>query len=236
MGVNLRIVALWGIMTLSTAAAGAARALPTPDAETVFLIHGQGRNRLSLAVLAWRLRRAGYRTSLYPYNQRRQTLEEIAAGLKWRIAAREETTSYHLIGHSLGNVVIREGFRTGYPPGLGRVVMLAPPNAPAPLAKRLARNPVYRFFTGDSGQRLADENFYSKLPAPNVEFGVIAADRGIPWLHVGPNDGVIPVAITPLAGMTDFVRLRHSHTLIMNSRDTFKMVRGFLRSGRFPAA
>ncbi len=75
-----------------------------------------------------------------------------------------------LIGHSLGNVIIRDAFQKEYPDLLGTVVMLAPPNQPALLAKRLKKNLIYRVFTGDSGQKLSEEEFYNGLPVPTVPF------------------------------------------------------------------
>lgn len=186
-----------------------------------------------MLILSWRLRRAGYRTVLFPYSPPIESLDAATDRLRAFIRAEAAGAAYHLIGHSLGNIIIRNGFKKGYPPGLDRIVMLAPPNHPPFLAARLRRNPVFRWLAGDSGQRLADEAFYAALPAPGTEFGVIAGNRGSRLLSREPNDGVILVETAKLDGMADFATLRHTHTFLMNSRDTFELCRTFLESGRF---
>lgn len=204
--------------------------------ETVVLLHGQGRTPLSLAILRRRLGKAGFRTLSFGYSGAASPLDRITARLLGMIRERVETPRYHLVGHSLGCVVIRNGFRSGYPPGLGRVVMLAPPNRPAELAGRLRRNPLYRLFTGEPGQLLSDEAFYRALPIPTVPFGVIAGDRCHTGLFDEPSDGVVTVEGAKLAGMADWAVVHHTHTFLMNARETFELTAAFLRSGNFAPA
>ncbi|MBT3638063.1 MAG: hypothetical protein HN531_14085 [Opitutae bacterium] len=201
--------------------------------DTVVLLHGQGRTRLSMVILSKRFRSAGYQTLNFPYNQTTDSLEEISGQLHEFIRKKVKTSSYHLIGHSLGNVIIRNAFRKEYPAGLGKIVMLAPPNQPAHLAKRLKKNPVYRKFTGDSGQKLSEEEFYRDLPVPTVPFGVIAGDKGQSLTFSEPNDAVVTVASTKLNGMADWILLHHGHTFIMNCKDTFEHCQCFIERGSF---
>ncbi|MBI3297433.1 MAG: hypothetical protein HYZ75_04675 [Elusimicrobia bacterium] len=203
--------------------------------ETVILLHGMGRTRLSMLVLAWRLRRAGFRTISFPYNHAIDTLPEISGQLKGLIAKEARGGRYHLVGHSLGNIIIREGFRDGYSEGLGRIVMLAPPNGPARMAAKLKENLLYSWITGDSGQKLSSVEFYAGLPVPDVEFAVIAGERGTSLLSKNPNDGIILAETTKLDGMKSFALLRKTHTFIMNSAETARLTALFLREGRFLA-
>lgn len=200
---------------------------------TIVLLHGQGRTRLSMVVLGKRFRSAGYQTLNFPYNQTIRSLDEISGQLVEFIGQKVKTSDYHLIGHSLGNVIIRNAFRKDYPAGLGKIVMLAPPNQPAHLAKRLKKNLIYRLFTGDSGQKLSEEKFYRDLPIPRVPFGVIAGDKGQSLTFSEPNDGVVTVGSTKLEGMADWILLHHGHTFIMNCKDTFEHCVRFIESGRF---
>jgi triacylglycerol lipase len=202
--------------------------------ETVVLLHGQGRTRASMFVLRQRLRGSGYRTLSFAYNSRKSTIDQISDVLVETLRRDIETPTYHLLGHSLGNVIVRNGFKTGFPDGLARVVMLAPPNQPAQLARVLRDKRLFRLFTGDTGQKLGDESFYDTLPVPNVEFGIVAGSKS----HTGfirdePNDGVVTADSTKLDGMTDWVLVHHTHTFMMNSRATFELVRAFLRTGKF---
>jgi len=201
--------------------------------ETVVLVHGQGRTRASMALLARRLRRAGYGTLLFGYSVRAAGLDGIATGLLRAIKRGVATPVYHLVGHSLGNVIARHAFRWGYPAGLGRMVMLAPPNAPADLARRWQGRPLFRRLTGDAGQRLADPGFYESLPVPPVPFGVIAGDRDHTGLLREVSDGVVTVAGTRLPGLADWIALHRTHTFLMHAADTGREVTVFLRTGRF---
>jgi len=203
------------------------------EPEVVFLLHGMWRTRVSMFVLARRLRAAGYRTVNVAYSQKTKSLDAITDLLHESIMEHAVGGRYHLIGHSLGNVIIRNGFKKGYPPGLGRIVMLAPPNRPAKLAKRLKDVFLYKWATGDSGQKLSQAEFYETLPVPDVEFGVIAGNRGLRLVSKEPNDGIVLLEATKLAGMKDFKALHHGHTFIMNARDTFELCKRFLETGRF---
>lgn len=200
-------------------------AAPYASAETVFLLHGLGRSRASMMILAGRLESEGYETVLVPYVPSLVSLAVIADALREDIR-RRKPERYHLIGHSLGSVIIRQGFAKGYPPGLGRVVMLAPPNRSPRLAALASRHALFRLAAGDSGAKLADAEFYRRLPAPTVPFAVIAGDRGRPG---EPNDGILTVDETKLDGMARFHVVHHTHTFLMNARETFGFCLDFLR-------
>lgn len=208
----------------------------TPAKETVVLLHGMGRTRVSMAVLQKRFASAGYETLNFPYGQTRASLDELSGSLATFLERKVSTPRYHLVGHSLGNIIIRHAMRESLRPGLGRVVMLAPPNRPARLAKLLRDNGLYRVLMGDSGQKLGDDGFYASLPAPSVEFGVIAGDKGQGMTFSEPNDGLVEVEGTRLEGMKDFAVVPHTHTFLMNAPDTFALCRRFLETGRFTAS
>jgi pimeloyl-ACP methyl ester carboxylesterase len=201
--------------------------------ETVVLLHGMGRSWLSMSLLGVRLRRRGYDVRLFGYSARRATLDELSHRLSAFVERKVEAHRYSFIGHSLGNVIVRNGFKQGHRAGLSRIVMLAPPNRPASLASALRKKRLYRLWTGDSGQKLGDVEFYRTLPVPPVEFGVIAGDRGHRIGFDSPNDGVVLVESTKLDGMADFVVVHHTHTLIMLASDTAELCARFLERGSF---
>lgn len=204
--------------------------------EAVVLLHGMGRSWISMALLGLRLRRRGYETHLFGYRPRRPSVDDLSWSLQAFVEKRVRTPVYHFIGHSLGNIIVRNGFRQGFRPGLRRMVMLAPPNHPAKLAGELRDNRVFRFWTGDSGQRLADPEFYRTLPVPPIEFGVIAGNRGHRLGFEESNDGVVAVESTKLEGMKDFIVLHHTHTFIMMANDTAELCHRFLQRGSFKQA
>ncbi len=208
-------------------------ALETHNNHTIVLLHGMGRGRASLWVLDTRLQRAGYRTLNFTYAAHSYPIEEMAKQLIAFIEDNVETDTYHLIAHSLGNLILRSGFAIGYPEGLGRIVMLAPPNRPTELARALRDNPIYKWFTSESGWQSTSDAFYETLPVPTVEFGIIAGKRGQAVMLQEPNDGVITVESTKLEGMTDWTVVPHAHTFIMNSRDVAALCISFIKTGRF---
>lgn len=202
-------------------------------ARAVVLLHGMGRTWVSMAPLGLRLKRAGYGTHLFGYHPRKESLEDVTARLKHVVTDEIGASSYHFVGHSLGNIIIRNGFRTGYPPGLGRIVMLSPPNGPSAIATSWKEWRAYQWITGDSGQKLADANFYETLPVPTVDFGVIAGDKGHRIGFTEPNDGVVRVENTKLEGMRDWIVVHHTHTFIMMASDTATLCARFLETGSF---
>jgi triacylglycerol lipase len=221
------------LIVLNSCKAEEAPPPPLEERETVVLLHGMGRTRVSLALLAKRLEDAGYITLNFPYSARHEPLDEITERLHAFVRENVRTPVWHFTGHSLGNIVVRNGFREEWPPGLKHIVMLAPPNRPAHLAERLRYVPLYAWFTGDSGRKLSSEEFYADLPVPTVPFGVIAGDKGQPMTFDAPNDGIVQVENTKLDGMADWILLHHTHTFMMNSRDTADQVLYFLKHGKF---
>jgi len=193
-----------------------------------------------MAILERRLHEAGYHTVNFGYDAGSESLDDISkrllATIEREVVAKHHTP-YHLVGHSLGNIIARNAFKLGYPKndagGLATMVMLAPPNRPALLAQKLAENPAYQWLNGEPGQQLADQKFYDSLPTPTVPFGVIAGTKGQRITFDQPNDGVVAVSNTKLDGMSDWIELHHTHTFIMNAGDTLNQVLHFIRHQRF---
>lgn len=201
--------------------------------ETIVLLQGMGRGRASLWMLDTRLRQAGYSVVTFPYMAHSHAIDDLAGQLCALLKAQIHGGRYHLIAHSLGNVILRAAFRTDLPEGLGRIVMLAPPNQSADLVRALSDNRIYQWFTGESGQELASSEFYRDLPVPSVEFGIIAGNRGQSFMLKEPNDGVISLEQTKLEGMTDWVVVDQSHNFIMNSKIVADLCASFIETGHF---
>lgn len=232
----LKLLFLLGIALLLCDSKSPANYSEPATGETVVLLHGMGRSRLSMSRLGRRLKKQGYQVKNFPYTQIGSSMDELSAKLKRFIEEEVETPHYHLVAHSLGNIIIRNGFRDvsthPFREGLGRIVMLAPPNRPATMATGLKRFWPYQWIMGESGQKLGDAKFYETLPVPDVEFGVIGGDKGLPHLK-GANDGIVVLESTKLDGMSDWVVVHRSHTFIMNSKETLALTLEFLREGRF---
>ena len=217
-----------------------------PRGDVVVLLHGLGLRSWAMWPLERSLARDGYRVVNLTYPSRRVPLERL--GAEWLPARlRERGVSaaprIHFVTHSMGGILLRTWLRNqGVPPNLGRVVMLAPPNAGSEVVDRLRDAPVFRWFTSVNGPRLGTgaDSFPRTLgpwPGPAGGLGIIAGDRTFnplfsAWLP-GANDGKVSVASARLDGMGDFLVLHHSHTWLAWRADTHAQVKAFLRDGRF---
>lgn len=207
----------------------------------VFLVHGLARTPLSLIGLSRDLRRAGHKPRLLAYSGTFETYQGIVRRIRHRFENAAMTDEpYAAIGHSLGGLLVRAAF-AGWPPTLPLpkcLIMLGTPNQVPRLARRFREWHLYRWINGESGQLLADPEFFAGLPAPAVPVTVIAGTRGWPLrlslFGAEPNDGVVAVAETQLACSTEVVQLRASHTFMMNNRQVRATVREVLAGFGLP--
>lgn len=212
-------------------------------AECVVTLHGLGRTRLSMALLASRLEDAGYAVHNLGYPSRSAPIEALAdvVGEGFSACRRGGQRPVHFVTHSLGGILVRAWLQRGLPADLGRVVMLAPPNHGSAVVDRARGASWFRWFTGPAGQALGTgaDGLPRRLAPLPAEVGIIAGTAVYPvfsaWIP-GPDDGLVAVDSTRLAGMRDFLVLPHGHTFIMNSREVARQTLAFLRDGAFERA
>jgi pimeloyl-ACP methyl ester carboxylesterase len=158
---------------------------------------------------------------------------------KYLTAIRADTL--HLVGHSLGGLVILKLFEEDadapaqLPPG--RIVLLGSPLRGSRSAQNLARLPFGRKIMGLG---VGEELLASRERRWNGarDLGVIAGDLGFGLGRLvgtlgGPSDGTIMVEETELDGAADRLLLRVSHTGMLFSAAVARAAGFFLRSGRF---
>ena len=215
---------------------------PPPGArDTVILVHGLGRTRLSMWPLARRLARAGYSVVSWGYPSRRLSIAAIAARLRAELDRRlaECRGRVHLVTHSLGGIVARAALAGGASPDIGRVVMLGPPNRGSELVDRLRALAGFRLVAGVAGLELGTDpaSTPNRLGPVAFECGVIVGARPIdPFLSrliPGDNDGKVSVDRARVDGMRDFLVVPHGHTFIMWSAAVARQVVHFLERGKF---
>ncbi|MFH1497223.1 MAG: alpha/beta fold hydrolase [Verrucomicrobiota bacterium] len=224
-------------------AAGLLAAGLAARADTVVLVHGLGRGPLSMARLAGALERDGHTVRNLGYASQRDTLPELAEavfGPVFREAAEGE--SVHVVTHSMGGILLRQYLHDhGVPAGLGRVVMLGPPNQGSEIVDRLGGWGLFRRINGPAGVRLGTSargapRSLGAWPA-EVALGVIAGDRS--WnpffsaMIPGADDGKVSVARTHLEGEAGHVTVAASHTWLMWRGEVIARTRAFLRDGCF---
>ena len=210
------------------------------EPETVILLHGYGRTSLSMWALESRLEAAGYTVHNLGYPSMRKSPEDLVEFLDRELTARcSEAPRLHFVTHSLGGILTRAYLAKHFPPNMGRVVMLAPPNRGSGLADVAGRLPLLHLLLGPTVIHLGTsaDSLPNRLPPPWYDVGIIAGVddfNPIGNLFVPrPSDGTVSVASTSLDGMHDFVSVRKSHTFIMWSGDVADYVIRFLKTGRF---
>ena len=189
--------------------------------QTVFLLHGIGKSHLDMVPLARALRRAGYDVVNWKYPSRRHSIPHLA-DLLAQVVAAHPAPRIHFVTHSMGGIVVRHYLSRHAPPGLGRIVMIAPPNRGAWLASRLAGWPLYERVFGPAGLDLreGEEGMCEVAGTPPCEIGIIAGGRGrrtgmMPFIP-GDNDGIISVDTTRLDGEKDFIVLPYLHLSLIH--------------------
>jgi len=189
----------------------------------------------------WLLRRRlarelGAETSAFAYASVRASAADNVAALAGYLS-RLRADVLHLVGHSLGGVLIVKMFEN--PPSLppGRIVLLGSPLNGSGAAERLERWPFGRPILGLSMQQevLAGR---SRVWRGDRDLGVIAGDWPIGLGRIvgsfgGPHDGTVAVAETRLDGATDHIVLAVSHSGMVLSSAVVRQTTAFLRDGRF---
>jgi len=187
-------------------------------------------------VLARRLRRRGFTVHAFSYPSVRADLTTNAARLARYLDAVDAGT-VHLVGHSLGGILIRALFHFHPNQKPGRIVTLATPHGGSRVAQHLSRYALWRRAMGKGvAQLLAGA---SRAWTPPREIGAICGTRSIGlgrMLYRGlprPNDGLLTVKESAYPGAREHLVLRVSHTGMMFSRIAAKQVANFLASGKF---
>lgn len=223
---------------LALALAGAAPA--EPPREVVVLLHGLGHSDRAMRPLARRLEDAGYAVHALRYESTEKSPDALVADLDAALVrCCADAPRLHFVTHSLGGILLRAELAQRQPPQLGRVVMLAPPNHGSELADWLRGSEALRRLMGPTASELGTggESLPNRLPAAHYEVGVIAGSDSLnpvgSRMIPGEDDGTVSVASTRLDGMSDFLVLPVSHTMILLSSDAAEQTLAFLRSGRF---
>ncbi len=227
-------------------------ALPPMRGKVVVALHGLVRSRQSMDGICDYLHEHGdYTIVNFSYASTRDELGEHArsfASVMKHLGP--EVTEIDLVGHSLGNLVIRHYLGDQTKPGEGkrpdprikRIVMLAPPNNGAEFARKFADNSLFQAIWGKSGVELATdwESLERRLAVPACEFAIIAGGKGEASgnnpLLTGDDDFVVSVEETRLPGASDFAMLPVLHSLIMDDPKVQEYTLRFLWHGYLVAA
>ena len=203
--------------------------------DAVVLIHGLWMPAVVMAVLARRLRHAGWTTFIFPYSSRHAAPRQSAAALAAFIQG-INASQVNFVAHSLGGLILMRFFQDYPGQRPGRVVLLGTPYLGSHVARRLSRHVWGRRLCGLSldGALLGDGPRWSG----GRDLGVIAGTRpiGMGWLTPGlpkPNDGTVAVGETAVTDRADHINLPVTHAGLLFSAAVARQVAHFLATGRF---
>jgi pimeloyl-ACP methyl ester carboxylesterase len=183
-----------------------------------------------MALVAARLRRAGYRTHCFGYRGR----APLDANIE-RLARRIDGRSVHFVGHSTGGVLIHDFLQKHPNAKCGRVVLLGAPVRGCLAGRRLRTWALGRWMLGACAERWDERDAVWRRSEP---LGIIAGTLPIGLGRAlgalpGDNDGVVRVEETTIDGMSEHVLVPAAHSWLPVSRAVAGLVERFLQDGRF---
>jgi pimeloyl-ACP methyl ester carboxylesterase len=206
-------------------------------AAAVIYVHGLWMTGAESIWLRRRLaRERGYQLRVFRYASVGSPPAHVIAALRDTIAA-IEAPRVHLLGHSLGGLMILrclERYPMAQP---GRVVLLGAPVAGSRAARRLGRSKLGRRLLGAVS---AEELLVERAPRWNVgrELGIIAGTMSLGFGRLllkfdEDNDGTVAVSETRLAGAAGFLPLPVTHSGMLWSASVARETGSFLEYGSF---
>jgi pimeloyl-ACP methyl ester carboxylesterase len=211
--------------------------------ECVILLHGLARTNRSMLKIEKALKAVGYNVFNCNYPSRKQAIEllsetAIEAAIQ-HCHDNFQPERIHFVTHSMGGILIRFYLAQHDIGHLGRVVMLAPPNAGTELVDRLSGLQLFTLINGPAARQLGtDASSLPKSLGPvDYEVGIIAGNRSLNILYSalipGENDGKVSTRNTRLEGMADFIVLPYAHSFMMNRPQVIEQTITFLQHGHF---
>src|SRR5689334_2119237 len=191
------------------------------------------------------LARHGWALRIFPYSSLAESMDQVARRCaRYALAlARRTLTPVHLLGHSLGGIVIYRMFETGalapdrFSGDFCRVVFMGTPVRGSQSARALTQFGPARRLLGAVGGQVLEHGVPGNWPF-RAQLGLIAGTKshGLGRLVTrldGPNDGTVAVIETELEGATDRCVLPVSHLGMCFSPLVSEQIAAFLDHGHF---
>jgi len=192
--------------------------------DLIMLVHGFGANRLVMWPFACLLRARGFRVRLWSYGSLFETIEKHAIRFYDHLHSVTATERrFHIVAHSMGCIVTQAALNLGGFPNLGRVVLLAPPNAGSPIAS-VASKVIGRIITPTRELSDTEISYVNQLERKaTADIGIIAARF----------DVLVPIRSTHLPNEKAHIVINATHSSLLLSMKASKLTARFLAHGSF---
>jgi pimeloyl-ACP methyl ester carboxylesterase len=212
-----------------------------PDVKKIVLLHGVWSHGTALLLLRRHLQKEyGFDVRIFNYRSLQRTLDENADALAGFVNDNDLSDS-HLVGHSLGGVILLRMLANESAEIAGRVVCLGSPlrgSRPADVLDSMDWGDVLLGRSVASGVVKNTASEWAHGVCQKYDVGVIAgnAPYGVGQFFAnfdGPNDGTVAVAETHLDGQKDHIVLPTSHKGLVFTRAPADQAAAFLKRGEF---
>lgn len=215
---------------------------------SVVLIHGLHQNTWLMQNIARFLRTHGFLVYSFRYYSLKDTIYTHSTRL-YQFLQQKQLHNVHLIGHSLGGLVIRQflsdqerlsTINAHNTINIHKIITLGTPHQGSTVAHYSKK--LFPILLGNSYAHALDGT------APPIHkdrtIGVIAGNKplglGLPILHYHnrkhqkqPHDGTVYVFETQIDHLTDHITLPVSHTSMLRDSRVFEQIVYFLTHGKF---
>jgi len=206
-----------------------------PERPSVVFAHGLWNTGLEATLLRTRLAARGFEVTQFHYRTITALLNQVIGEL--RALVLEQAPPVHLVGHSLGGLVILRLLDEHPELPIGRIVLLGSPVNGSAAARAAVQLPGAALLFGP----LADSELLRAEPRRwrhPIEIGVLAGSSTLSFARLfthleGENDGTVTVDETRLEGATDHRVLPVSHIGMLVAPSVVDECVAFLTVGHF---
>lgn len=209
--------------------------------ETIVIVPGIYTPQIALLPLAHRFKQQGYQTIIASHRFLMRTPEHNAESLYQQIQ-RLNHPAVHLVGHSLGGLVILHMLNFARELPVKRVVLLGTPVLGSAIARKIHARPWARWLLGKSvvnGLLHGVPDLQLGDVQPKREIGVLygTVQAGLSSILFRTQqelgDGVVLSSETKLTAATDRASIPHSHAIMLFSKVAADSSLQFIRTGQF---
>ncbi|MCX7058515.1 MAG: alpha/beta fold hydrolase [Proteobacteria bacterium] len=208
-----------------------------PETRSVVFVHGLWMTGMEATLFRHRLAPHGYAVRQFHYHSLSAAADTVLDALRAEVLA--QPAPVHLIGHSLGGLIVLRLLERHPDLPVGRVVLLGAPVNGSQAAQGFMRLPGAPWLFGP----MAGEELLAAAPRAwrhPAALGVIAGTHSLGLGRLvgslsGPNDGTVAVEEARLDGATDTLLLPVSHVGLLLSEAVIEATACFLQHGAFSA-